>query len=383
MTGLTSPAISSSDNARDRQAQAAAMPFPSTGNEPGPLDAEPSEFQREPENSQLLQSFDMIFRLHQRSEEIRRSLDEIERILLTSRTVAGLVERVTRSLAKNLDLNAVRMLFREDHPMVSAFEFDAPENMGTIPQPLMENEHLFHSEPYVVDYPAGDLGQSLFGAAAPLLASAAVANLYTDTEDVGLLCLGSADPQRYCGGMNMELIASLADKISLGLYNAWDHEVRARQALMGDVDGIYSESFLKEYLSKEFSRSWRTFRPFSLMALSWGFPFAVGAERAHDLMSVIRSNLRCADMVAEGETVDLWVLLPDTDPDGARVAAERIVGTATESSSASTRIYVGITAFSREAVAAGKLMSQAKLALAAAMENDQDDTIAVQPVALG
>jgi uncharacterized protein YigA (DUF484 family) len=356
-------------------------PFGSGANGPDSFDNDMAEFLGEADNFQLLRSFDMIFQLHQRSEAVRRTLGQIDRILLTSRTVPGLVERVASTLEEDLELTAVRLLFREDHPMVSAFDFDVPKSMGIIPQPLMENESLFHSEPYVLDHPAGDLGHSLFGDAADQVASAAVANLCTDKEELGLLCLGSGDPQRYCGGMNMELIASLAEKVSLGLQNTWDHEIRARQALIGELDGVYTEAFLKEYLRKEFNRSWRTFRPFALMALSWGFSYAVGAERVQDLMSLVKANVRGADLVAEGEAVDLWVLLPDTDLDGARTAAQRIVTLAGDGAATAIRVYVGITAFSRDAVTPHKMLSQARQALIDAMES-HDGTIAAQPVAM-
>ncbi len=46
----------------------------------------------------LLRSFDMVFQLHQRSEEIRPVWRKIYGILLNSRSVAGLIERVTRTL---------------------------------------------------------------------------------------------------------------------------------------------------------------------------------------------------------------------------------------------------------------------------------------------
>jgi uncharacterized protein YigA (DUF484 family) len=350
--------------------------------ESSPFEDDLMEFRADDTNEELLRSFDMIFQLHQRSEEIRRRLENIDRILLSSRTVAGLVETVTESLQRDMELTAVRVLFREDHPLACACEIDAPPNMGTIPQSLLENESLFRGDPYILDCPSGDLGESLFGDAASLVASAVVANLCTDSEELGILCLGSDDPHRYCGGMNTELIGALAEKISLGLANAWDHEIRVRQALMGDVEGVYSEVFLKEYLRKEFQRSWRTYRTFSLMAIAWGLSYAANSRETSDLLSLIKSHLRAADVVAEGETVNAWVLLPDTDLDGAKTAAERILRQVSESAFCGAQIYLGITAFSRDAVTMHKLMRQAKIALAEAIEADQAHVVA-QPVAIG
>jgi uncharacterized protein YigA (DUF484 family) len=347
-----------------------------------PAEDDPSDVSMDDNNEELLRSFDMIFQLHQRSEETRRRLDQIDRALLSSRTVVGLLETVTQTLQKDMDLVAVRFLFKEDHALASAFEVHEPENTGLIPRALLEHASLFHGDPYILDDPSGELGEILFGDAAAQVASAVVVTLDAHAEELGLLCLGSDDPCRYCGGMNTELITALADKISLGLQNAWDHEIRVRQALMGDVQGVYSEAFLKEYLKKEFQRSWRTYRTFSLMAVAWGFSYAMESQVEPDLVSLITSNLRAADVVAEGETVNLWVLLPDTDLQGARTAADRIVKRIGENAGSSAQIFIGVTAFSRDAVTTHKLMRQARIALGEAIDADRDRVVAM-PVELG
>ncbi len=98
-----------------------------------PFEDDSAEFRTDDDNTELLRSFDMIFQLHQRSEEIRRRLEHIDRILLTSRTIAGLVENVTRSLQRDMDLVAVRLLFREDHALSWPLRWTRPCNMGTDP----------------------------------------------------------------------------------------------------------------------------------------------------------------------------------------------------------------------------------------------------------
>ena len=50
---------------------------------------DPPAFSDNEEDCRLIRSFDMIFQLHQRSEEIRSRLDHIDRLLLKSRTVSG------------------------------------------------------------------------------------------------------------------------------------------------------------------------------------------------------------------------------------------------------------------------------------------------------
>ena len=209
--------------------------------------------------------------------------------------------------------------------------------------------------------------RSLFGEAATLLCSAVAANLSVDGNELGLLCLGSDDPNRYYGGMNTDLIASLADKIALGIQNAWDHESRARKSLVGCVDGIYCESFFREYLAKEFHRAWRSRNVFSLMALSW---ISCPTDRSfEEVAEQIRAQLRCSDVAAEDDSARLWILLPDTDANGASVVAERLTRSVVEEFDQEVTLHFGITAFSSEATSVHTLMNRAQAALTEAVES--------------
>jgi uncharacterized protein YigA (DUF484 family) len=325
-----------------------------------------SEVVLETDNSRLIRSFDMIFQLHQRAEEIRGHLENIDRLLLKSRTLAGLMESLTAALESEFDLTVACILLRHDHSAAEIFKVAAPRGAGIIPPSFMEHESLFPCGPFVLDDPTGELSRSLFGEATPLLSSAIVANLCVGGDELGLLCLGSDDPNRYCGGMNTDLIASLADKIALGIKNAWDHESRARQSVMGCADGIYSESFFREYLAKEFNRSWRTRNVFSLMALSW--TCCQGVESIERIAEPVMAHIRSSDMVAEGDSALLWILLPDTDLDGAKVVADRLNRCVTDGFDKEVTLHCGITSFSRDTTALPMLMSQAQAALTEAVE---------------
>jgi uncharacterized protein YigA (DUF484 family) len=325
------------------------------------------------EDSRLIRSFDMIFQLHQRSEEIRSHLDHIDRLLLKSRTLEGLVQRLTATLESDFDITAARILFRQDHPVAEFFKWAAPRGTGIIPPGFIERESLFSSGPFVLNDPNGDLSRSLFGEAAPLLSSAVAANLCVDGNDLGLLCLGSADANRYRGGMNTDLIESLADKIALGIQNAWDHESRAREHLVGCAQGIYCEAFFREYLAKEFHRSWRSQNVFSLMALSWT---SSPTDRSFEAVAEhIRAQLRSSDLVAEDDSACLWILLPGTDVDGASVVAERLSRNVVEEFDQEVVLHFGITAFSRQATSVPTLLNRAQAALTEAVESGSSSIV--------
>lgn len=314
----------------------------------------------------LLKSFDMIFQLQQQSEEMRYLLERIDRALLTSRSPVDLTKHIVAILEQEFEVAAARILVRPDHPVASAFLWEAPSGVGIIPQDLLDAEILIPEEPFVLDDPAGELAQSLFGEDALSLSSAAVANLGCDGEELGLLCLGSQDPDRYWGGMNTDLVAALARKLSLGLLNAWDHERGVREAIVGNVDGVYTEAFFREVLQKEFYGSWRTQMPFSLMALSWRTDSPAECTLADEIARFVTSNVRSADLVAAGDSVSLWVLLSHTPLETAQLIAERLSALAEETFEG-LELGIGITAFSRGVPVATVLLDEAWTALEQAM----------------
>lgn len=329
-----------------------------------------------PDIDSLIKSFEMIFQLQQRSEEIRYLLEKIDHVLLTSRSASDLALRIVKILKEEFDLAAVQILFRDDHPIASKFAWSTPVGVGLIPPDLMDAEELFSEDPFVLDDPSGPLAHSLFGDPALPLSSATVATLSANGHELGLLCLGSSDPGRYWCGMNTELIASLATKISLGILNAWDHETRMRDALLACGEGPYTEAFFLEYLQKELNRSWRTLTPFSLMALEW-HPHAEGCSPAREqVVALVQSNLRSEDIVAESESGNLWVLLPHTNIEHAKAVGERLSDRVREEFQDRGVLSAGITQFSRYAGVASALLRQAERALAEARGANDSPVVA-------
>jgi uncharacterized protein YigA (DUF484 family) len=317
--------------------------------------------------SRLLKSFDMVFQLHQRSQEIRTHLEKIDGILLTSRTVAGLIERVTDVLENDLDLVATRILIRADHPVSSIFGRTSPLGGAIIPSHFLANESIT-TDPFILDDPSGDLSHTLFGESTSVIGSAAVAYLCPDKEELGLLCLGSSDPRRYCGDMSTDLIASLAEKIALGIKNAWDHENALKGMLRKHSQGVFTETFFLEYLEKEFDRAWRNRRPFSLAVLSWSSSEPGGSPSSAEVTDFVIENMRSADVAAHGDTVSFWFLLPDTDANAAKNMAQRLLDAADERFDGDLVLHVGITEFSKDAPVLSMLIDRAKSALRKAQE---------------
>jgi uncharacterized protein YigA (DUF484 family) len=336
-------------------------------------------FESDDEYAQILRSFEMIFRLHQRSEAIRAHLACIDGILLRARSVASLVQRVTTALERDLDLVSARILLRDDHPAVALLREEDIRGWGTVSDELLEHGDLFGSDPFFLDDPSGDLGRRLFADSAPSITSAAAANLRADKEEFGLLCLGSDDPGRYCCGSNTDLITALADKVALAIRNAWDHESAVRKALMDGLEGLYGEPFFREYHQKEFDRAWRHETTYSLLAVSWVFPADAEPRSFSEVAQVMLDTLRRSDTAARSSYGRLLFLLPQTATQEAENFSARLIRLCEERFQSSISLHVGITEFSRSAHLASIVLRQAEEALEEACRHE-DHRIVVKSI---
>ena len=315
------------------------------------------------DSKRVEEALDKILGAQNRLEQVRLNLEQVDRIGLSCRTVAGLIEAVTRHLEHSLDLLAVRILLAEGQEIADVFRRSAAYGGGTISSDLCP---CGGESPLFLGCQDYDFLRMFFGEETENIGSGVVV-LLTGDHPLGVLCLASGDPLRYSTVKSTMLIQGLADKICLALMNALDHENAARAPLLSEVEGVYSESFFQEYLLKEFNRSWRTRKPFTLMALNMSNGQAAGLKSG-ELMDLLRRNLRSTDLIAKGESVGLWALLPETGATEAQKIAERLLSL-TEEAFPEAMINIGMTEFSRSATAMAVLLKRAKEALDEAIQN--------------
>jgi hypothetical protein len=323
----------------------------------------------------LYRSFDMIFQLNQRAAEIRLLIDRIDRLILRSRSVGALSDRILCCLEDEMDLLAARILIRENHPIASILEHRELPGIGKLPSGFLENEGFYDVSTFVLDDPAGELSNTLFQEDAQHVSSAAVARLFTYDEAIGLLCLASDDPTRYCGGANTDLVATLADRIALGLRNAWDHERGRTAALYGKHPGLFSRALFDELLSKECYRALRYDGDFSLAAISWSCAHEDEGPLGDQVIDLLVNNVRCSDIAAQGDRVKLWMLLPNTDEEGAAVLVRRLFRFTADFFSDKISLHAGVARMSKQTTEPSALADCARRALESALSKDADPLV--------
>jgi len=151
-------------------------------------------------------------------------------------------------------------------------------------------------------------------------------------QSIGLVELFSRSEQRW-DGEQLDLARTMANEAAMALENARLYEDARKLADRDPLTGFYNHRFLHERLGEEAVRSQRGRRPLSVLMLDLDDFKLVNDTFGHlfgDRMLVwcaelIRSTLRGSDIPARYGGDEFAVILPDTNPDEARTAAERIL----------------------------------------------------------
>jgi diguanylate cyclase (GGDEF)-like protein len=167
------------------------------------------------------------------------------------------------------------------------------------------------------------------GAAAGLAIAAAAAYLSAAT-----LGSGPPEPEEVVAvAVNLTGIAVLAYlAAAVGRQQRWARDVAIRMSSVDSLTGLFSRPYLLAAIGREIARSERTGRGFCLVMLDLDELKAVNDRYGHHIgdavlravADTLRSNIRRIDVAARHSGDEFVALLPETDPTGAWVVAEKI-----------------------------------------------------------
>jgi diguanylate cyclase (GGDEF)-like protein len=151
-------------------------------------------------------------------------------------------------------------------------------------------------------------------------------------EAIGLVELISLVP-RQLDGEQIELAWAMANEAAMALSNARLYEAARNQADRDPLTDFYNHRYLQERLAEELLRSRRTGAPLALLMLDLDDFKPVNDTLGHQVgddvlrwtAEQIRATLRATDVPARYGGDEFAVILPDTDVETARAAAERIL----------------------------------------------------------
>ena len=151
-------------------------------------------------------------------------------------------------------------------------------------------------------------------------------------QSIGLVELFSKNAVRW-DAQRLELARTMANEAAIALENARLYEDARKLADRDPLTGFYNHRFLHERMGEEVVRSQRGRRPLSVLMLDLDdfklvndtFGHLFGDRVLTWAAEVIRSTLRLSDIAARYGGDEFALILPDTDADEARRAAERIL----------------------------------------------------------
>ena len=151
-------------------------------------------------------------------------------------------------------------------------------------------------------------------------------------QSIGLVELFSRIAVRW-DAQRLELARTMANEAAMALENARLYEDARKLADRDPLTGFYNHRFLHERMGEEVVRSQRGRRPLSVLMLDLDdfklvndtFGHLFGDRVLTWAAEVIRSTLRASDIAARYGGDEFALILPETDADEARRAAERIL----------------------------------------------------------
>jgi diguanylate cyclase (GGDEF)-like protein len=151
-------------------------------------------------------------------------------------------------------------------------------------------------------------------------------------QSIGIVELFSKNAIRW-DAQRLELARTMANEAAIALENARLYEEARKLADRDPLTGFYNHRFLHERMGEEVVRSQRGRRPLSVLMLDLDdfklvndtFGHLFGDRVLTWAAEVIRSTLRQSDLAARYGGDEFALILPDTDADEARRAADRIL----------------------------------------------------------
>jgi diguanylate cyclase (GGDEF)-like protein len=326
--------------------------------------------------------------LQERSRELR-TLHTIGAQISSSLDPQIVFQRIAANLGTVVDAPFIFLSLRQRFGPASYSEFVARDG-DVLPQPLRPLGEGFTS--WMVDecraLMTSDLALDRDALpCAPVVLDTAVrsllaAPLTVNGETLGVLSVQSPRPGAYSVD-HLSLLTTVAQQAAVALENAHNFQL----ATVDQLTHLYLRDFFQRKLQEERARAQRYGTSFALLVLDLDrfkdindrLGHLAGDRYLQRVGDVVRRTMREADIPCRWGGEEFCVLLPETDPEGARAIAERLrdqIGALSMEMNGmlvQTTVSVGIACYpSDDRGTAGSLIENADRALYLAKQTGRD-----------
>ncbi|MBA3034720.1 MAG: DUF484 family protein [Gammaproteobacteria bacterium] len=289
------------------------------------------------ENYSLRQQLEALLHEARQNEDKMRRFDQLERCLLSARSLDELMRVLLADYRTAFDIEFVSLaLIDREYEAARILEtntgsesFDGLLLLQTaeLIEPLYVNgcsTHLCAFDP--------QRHGPLFKSSAGAIASVALLPLMRQGELIGSLQLGSAAAERYDSAAGTNFLDRLAAVVAVCLENALTQERLKRAGLTDSLTGVENRRYFEHRCLVEIGQVRRHRQPLACMFLDIDkfkrindtYGHQCGDDVLRGVASVIQAQLRTGDTIARYGGEEFVALLPQTSPLHALEIAERI-----------------------------------------------------------
>ena len=280
------------------------------------------------------------------NEHKLRQFQDMELRLMGSESLPELCRVLIDDYRQGFDLDAVSLLLIDSGNQLSAVfknlfnqhalepaehnDLSAAIQLISDYQTLQELEQL-PSAPSLRSYSAAE-HQSFFPQHREPLGSVAILPLERHGLLLGVLCLGSKDPQRYSAEMATDFLQRLALMAGVSIENAVNIEYLRELSLRDTLTSASNRRYFFQRLHEEISRAQRQSHTVGCLYLDLDYFKKINDRYGHaagDMVlihatKIIQSNIRNSDVLARMGGEEFAVVLPDISKFRMGEIAERI-----------------------------------------------------------
>ncbi|GAB2902174.1 hypothetical protein GCM10027202_33290 [Microvirgula curvata] len=271
----------------------------------------------------------------QRNEVVLRRFQAIELALIGASGFGQFLAGIRDQLPARMALEQAWLLLADSHGEVSAilgYDEVLPDGLLLEREPARLVERLGELPTRVRLGSPGEVLGELALDWAELPGSVALMPLWRDSTLIGLVVLGSRDPERFAPDQATDFIERFAAVTALCLDNVLNRERLKQLGLTDPLTGLYNRRYFDQRIDEELARARRHGAPISCLFLDADHFKRINDTHGHvagdivlrTLANRMRGQLRGCDVAARYGGEEFAVLLPQTALGQARLVADRI-----------------------------------------------------------